>query len=301
METGHPMSQQLAVVPVPAVVFAVGVLVACASACVVLGLTEAGADRSPAPARRGAPWEGAGGGRVAAGVAVGFVALLATRWIVLAVAASLITIFWGRLLHDRSAEDERRRIEGIAKWLEDLRDTLRGSSVGAEEALEQVARRPPDAIRTPTSVFLLRLRQGFRTEDALIDLADALGHPTSDAAIAAIRLVVSGTAGAGRLYRTVDALAAAARDEVSARERIDRTRAVYRASMKRLIGIAVILIAYLRFAAGDLLAPYGTATGQVVLVLPLAMWAACVLWLRRMCRDQVPHSTRLRAPVLDTA
>ena len=41
------------------------------------------------------------------------------------------------LLHDERADEERRRLEGIAKWLEDLRDTLRGSAIGAEEALEQ--------------------------------------------------------------------------------------------------------------------------------------------------------------------
>jgi hypothetical protein len=295
---------QLAVVPVPAVVLAVGALLACACACVFVALLRpppiAPVTTPPRP-RRAPAWEAVGSGRVAAGVAVAFVALLATRWIFLALAAGLLTIFWGRLLRDRRAEDERRRVEGIAKWLEDLRDTLRGSSVGAEEALEQVARRPPEAIREPMSVFLVRLRQGFRTEDALIDLGDALAHPTSDAAVAAIRLVVGGTAGAGRLSRTVDALAAAARDEVSARERVDRTRAVYQASMKRLVVIAVMLIAYLKVAAGDLLAPYGSATGQFVLLFPLAMWAGCVFWLRALCRDHLPHSNRLRSSAMDAA
>ena len=150
-------------------------------------------------------------------------------------APRVLTALWGRLLRDERADDERRRIEGIAKWLEDLRDTLRGSSIGAEEALEHVAARPPDAIREPLATFVFRRRQGFRTEDALTDLADGLAHPTSDAAIAAIRLVVSGTAGAGRLYRTVSALAAAARDEVRAASASTGPRSVYQASMKRLV------------------------------------------------------------------
>ncbi|HAP75804.1 MAG TPA: hypothetical protein DCR14_06940 [Acidimicrobiaceae bacterium] len=232
---------------------------------------------------------GLGGARVAAGAAVAVLVLLATRWLALAVLAGGMATLWGRLLHDRRADEERRRVEGIAKWLEDLRDTLRGSAMGAEEALEHVAARPPVAIAAPLHTFLLRRRQGFRTEDALADLGEALAHPTADAAIAAIRLVVSGTAGAGRLYPTVNALAAAARDEVSARERVDRTRAVYQTSMKRLVIIGGGLLAYLRFMGGDLLDPYSTPAGQVVLLFPLGMWLGCVLWLRSLCRYDLPR------------
>ena len=183
---------------------------------------------------------------------VGFVVLLATRWLLLGAAAGLLTLLWGRLLHDDRADEERARVEAIAKWLEDLRDTLRGSAVGAEAALEQVAMRPPQAIEVALRTFAHRRHQGFRTEDALADLADDLAHPTSDAAIAAIRLVIGGSSSAGRLHGTVDALAAAARDEVTARERIDRTRAVYQQSMQRLVVIGALLVAYLRFAGGDL-------------------------------------------------
>jgi hypothetical protein len=235
-------------------------------------------------------------GRVVAAVVVGFAVLLGTGWVLLAAVAGAMVALWGRLLHDDRADEERRRVEGIAKWLEDLRDTLRGSSVGAEDALEQVAGRPPEAIAQPLRNFVHRRRQGFRTDDALDDLADELAHPTSDAAIAAIRLIVGGTAGAGRLYGTVQALAAAARDEVTARERIDRTRAVYQHSMQRLVVIGALLVAYLRIAGGDLLQPYGTPVGQVVLALPLAMWVGCVLWLRSLCRYESPRRGRGSTP-----
>lgn len=232
-------------------------------------------------------------GRLVAAVVVMFVVLVGTGWVLLALAAGALVALWGRLLHDRRADEERARVEAIAKWLEDLRDTLRGSSVGAEDALEQVASRPPDAIAVPMHHFVLRRRQGFRTDDALADLADELAHPTSDAAIAALRLVVGGSAGAGRLHGTVNALAAAARDEVTARERIDRTRAVYQQSMQRLVIIGLVLVTYLRLAAADLLRPYGTPMGQVVLALPLAMWAGCVMWLRSLCRYELPALGRV--------
>ncbi|MCY7300335.1 MAG: hypothetical protein LH616_14125 [Ilumatobacteraceae bacterium] len=236
---------------------------------------------------------GISGNRIAVGLAGGFLALLASRWLMLALLVGLLIVVWGRLLHDTRADEERTRIEGIAKWLEDLRDTLRGSAIGAEEALEQVAERPPDAIAEPLRTFAHRRRQGFRTEDALADLAEDLAHPTADAAVAAIRLVIGGSTSAGRLYGTVSALAAAARDEVTARERIDRTRAVYQSSMKRLVIIGGLLIAYLRFVGGDLLTPYDTAAGQVVLLLPLGMWMGCVLWLRSLCRYDLPQRYRI--------
>ncbi len=236
---------------------------------------------------------GIGRNRMAVGAAAGVLVLLATRWFFLALLVGLMVVLWGRLLHDDRAQAERARIEGIAKWLEDLRDTLRGSSVGAEEALEQVAMRAPDSIAGPLRRFAQRRRQGFRTEDALADLADDLAHPTSDAAIAALRLVVGGSTSAGRLYGTVDALAAAARDELTARERIDRTRAIYQSSMKRLVIIGAVLVAYLRFAGGDLLRPYDSPMGQVVLLLPLGMWVGCVLWLRSLCRYDLPARYRV--------
>lgn len=231
--------------------------------------------------------------RVAMGLAAAFVVLLATRWVLLAALTAGMVAGWGRLLHDRRADVERERIEGIAKWLEDLRDTLRGSSTGAEEALEQVAMRPPAAVSEPLHRFVRRRRQGFRTEDALADLADELAHPVSDAAIAAIRMVIGGSTSSGRLFGTVNALATAARDEVAARERIDRTRAIYQSSMQRLVIIGALLIAYLRFAGGGLLQPYDTAVGQVVLLLPLSMWLGCVLWLRSLCRYELPPRYRV--------
>lgn len=251
-----------------------------------------GAGRRATSASTPGVLEGLGSQRVIAGLATGAVVLLATRWIVLALGACGLVALWGRILHDRRADDERRRIEGIAKWLEDLRDTLRSSSIGAEEALEQVAARPPDSISEALQTFVTRRRQGFRTEDALVDLGDAMAHPTADAAVAAIRLVIGGSAGAGRLYATVDALAAAARDEVTARERVDRTRAVYQHSMKRLVIIGAALVGYLHVAGGDLLDPYDSPGGQLALLLPLAMWGGCIAWLRSLCRYELPTRHR---------
>ncbi len=298
--------------PVPAVVMAVIVLIAAVLICLGLGLglgvgvgvgvgvsvgtrsrNADGATPPPATASTPSFFAGLGRERIAIAVGIAFLVLLTTSWPVLALAAGVLAALWGRLMHDDRAEQERLKVGAIATWLEDLRDTLRGSSVGAEEALESVALRPPEAISAALTTYAVRRRQGFRTEDALSDLAEDLAHPTSDAAIGAIRLVVGGAAGAGRLYTTVNALASAARDEVRTRERVDRVRTVYLSSMKRLVIIAACLIGYLRLAAGSLLEPYATPTGQAFLLIPLAMWAGCVYWLRSLCRYELPQRYRI--------
>ena len=279
--------------PPTAVAVAVCLLLAAAVASVLHGCRPRTAASAATSASTPSVLSGVSGNRVAAGMAAGVLVLFATRWVPLALTVGGMVVFWGTLLHDTRADDERRRIEGIAKWLEDLRDTLRGSAIGAEEALEQVALRPPTTIAGPLRTFVHRRRQGFRTEDALADLADDLAHPTADAAIAAIRLVIGGNTSAGRLYGTVNALSLAARDEVTARERIDRTRAIYHSSMKRLVVIGAALVGYLELAGGDMLAPYDTAIGQVVLLLPLSMWLGCIFWLRSLCRYELPARYRV--------
>lgn len=280
--------------PTAAVVLAVVVLALGVIACAVTAFAPSRHRSAPTSAAPSTSlFRGLGADRFALGAMVGILTLLTTRWVLLAAAMAVLAAVWTRLMHDDRAAVERRRVEAIATWLEDLRDTLRGSSVGAEEALEQVAQRPPDALREPFTTYAVRRQQGLRTEDALRELAEQIAHPTSDAAVAAIRLVVTGAAGSGRLFTTVDALAAAARDEVRARERIDRTRSVYQSSMKRLVVIAAALIAYLRFAAGPLLDPYATPAGQVVLAIPLGLWMVCVMWLRTMCRYEMPRRYRI--------
>ena len=63
--------------------------------------------------------------------------------------------------------------------------------------------------------------------------------------------------------------------------------------MKRLVVIGALLVGYLRFAGGDLLAPYATPSGQVMLVLPLGMWLGCILWLRSLCAYEAPERYRI--------
>ena len=63
--------------------------------------------------------------------------------------------------------------------------------------------------------------------------------------------------------------------------------------MKRLVILGGLLVAYLRLVGGDLLTPYDSAVGQAVLLLPLGMWTGCVVWLRSLCRYELPRRYRI--------
>jgi tight adherence protein B len=231
--------------------------------------------------------------RLVLGVACGALVMLLTGWVPVGLAACALVVLWGRIFSSSRAAHERRRLEAIAKWLEDIRDLVRGSGLSLEQALEQTAGAPPMGLREELTRFAARCRHGWDREEALMALADELDHPTADAAIAAVLMAI-GTSGA-RLVTAVTTLAEVARDEVAARERSDRLRSIYESSMRRLIAIAVAIIGFLRISSAELLAPLARPAGQAWLVLPLAVWAGCLWWLRRLSHYELPRRYRLRA------
>jgi Flp pilus assembly protein TadB len=258
-------------------------------------LLVASAFASPPPPRRAGSSTRTtiGGERIAGAAVTGTLAVLATGWVLAGLAAAGLIVCWGRIFTSKRAAAERRRLEAIAKWLEDIRDLVRGSGLSLEQALEQSAAAPPVALQDELSRLLARTRQGWELDHALLALADELGHPTADAAIAAIVMAV-GTSGA-RLVTAVTTLAEVARDEVGARERSDRLRSVYESSMRRLIVIAIGIIGFLRITSAELLEPLRTPPGQAWLALPLGVWVACLWWLRRLSRYEVRRRYRLRS------
>lgn len=218
-----------------------------------------------------------------AAVLAGLAVLLFTRWPV-AAACTVVTVTGWKWLFVSSADADvdRIKLDAIGRWLGDLRDVLHRSSVAIERALEMVAEDSVGVLRDPLARFVLRRRQGVRIPEALVEFADTVAHPTADAAVAALILVVDGGAGGGRLDQTLDELAAATRDEQRARSEIDRLRRMYQRAMRRLVVMTIAFIAGLVAFAPDLLEPYRSVEGQLWLLIPVGMWAGCLVWLRRI-------------------
>ena len=162
--------------------------------------------------------------------------LAVTRWVVAALAAAVLVVVWSSLFQSAGATVERRRVAAIAKWLEDLRDLQRGSNLDLPQALDRSAFRAPKDIDNELARYVDRVRHHTPIERALLELAADLDHPTSDLAIAAM-LFAYGHASGSTLYDTFEELAATARDELTARDQIDRVRVRFESSMRRMIVI----------------------------------------------------------------
>ena len=261
--------------------FATGLLAMAAVAAVVLAF------RTPAPR----PARAAGARRrvgvspatLAAAIAAGLLVLVVTRWLVAAAAAVGLVVVWSGLFQSSVATAERRRVAAIAKWLEDLRDLQRGSNLDLPQALDRSALRAPKDIEAELGRFVDRMRHHSPLDEALLALAVELDHPTSDMAIAAM-LFAYGHASGSTLYDTFEELAVSARDELAARDQIDRLRTRFESAMRRMVVILAALIAYLLVASGETLAEYDTATGQAYLVVPIAIWGFALWWLRSLSR-----------------
>ena len=253
---------------------------------------------TPSPPKLDTPSLGTASDRrlALAGLVAGFCVLAATRWPVAAVAAGVFVASWRWLFTSTENADDRATIEAVAQWLEDLRDVVRRSSVAIENAVELVAEDATGVLAEPMYRFLLHRRQGRSLPDSLAVLADDIAHPTADAGVAAIILVVGGGAGGGRIYDTLDELSMAARDEMRARDEIDRTRRVFQRAMRRLVVMTVVFVAGLAVFASDLLSPYRTFEGQVWLLVPCGLWATCLVMLRRLTRYDLGTRYRLRLP-----
>ena len=273
-----------------AIAFAVGLLTCAGVMLVIFGLTPAvPKSASEKPRKFALPTPGRG----LAAVIVGFLLFVVSGWVLAGAVGGLVVFSWGRVFRSTVATGDRVRLEAIAKWLEDLRDVVRGSNLSMESALEQTAGSPPTAIASELSRFVGLRRRAVPIEECLLQLADDLAHPTSDSAIAAMLLAV-GTSGAS-LAATLSSLAIVARDEVAARTKSDRMRSTYESTMRRLVILAFGIVGFLRFFASEMLRPLSTPAGQLWLIVPIGVWVGSTVWLRSLAGYELPRRYRLRA------
>jgi Flp pilus assembly protein TadB len=172
-----------------------------------------------------------------------------------------------------SADDEIAKVEAIATWTEQIRDTM-NASAGLQQSLVVTATNGPAAIQTELTAFARRAPRADLAE-ALRQLGVDLRHPAADLVIAG--LVSATELDAGRLVPLLSRLASSIRDEAHMRVRIEVSRARVRASMK-IVGFFVGLTMLLMVIVGrELLRGYESAAGQVWLlivgsVVVLAIW-----------------------------
>lgn len=173
-----------------------------------------------------------------------------------------------------SADDEIAKVEAIATWTEQVRDTM-NASAGLQQSLVATATNGPVVIGRELAAFARRAPRGDLA-GALRQLGRDLDHPASDLVIAG--MVSATELDAGRLTPLLSRLAGSIRDEAHMRVRIEVSRSRVRTSMK-IVGFFVVATMFSLVLFGrDLLSGYRSAAGQLWLlvvggVVVLAIWA----------------------------
>lgn len=216
-------------------------------------------------------------------LSVGLIALVITRWpLALPLGAGGVLAMQG--LGPGGGADTIAALESIAVWSEMLRDTLAGAS-GLSQALIATAETAPLPLRPAVTTLARRLEGGVALERALRELADALADPAADMVVAA--LVMASKERAQRLGELLSALATSVRDEVGMRLRIEASRASSRTAVRMITGFSLALFAVMALFARAYLAPYSSATGQLVLALVGGLFALGLWLMASMIRPKL--------------
>lgn len=226
-----------------------------------------------------------GGVRLAAACGVGALATVITRWPVAFPIGVVATIGIPSLFGQTSAALAVAKLEAIATWTEMLHSTL-AASAGLNQAIMATAPMSPVPIRAATLALAGRLRAGMYNQDALILFAEEVSDPSTDRVVCA--LILASSSRAQRLGDLLGALADSTREDVAVRLRIETSRASSRSGVRTVIVFSVAFAAVLAVLAHSYLVPFGTPTGQVILVAIGALYAAGLTLMVRMTKPRPP-------------
>jgi tight adherence protein B len=172
--------------------------------------------------------------------------------------------------------------------LEELR--VQTSSLGRSipQALFEVGRRAPEELRP---AFDAAHREWLVTTDfprTIAVLQDLLADPTADAALET--LLVAHEIGGGGLDRRLHALIEDRTADVQERKDAAAKQAGVRFA-RRFVLLVPMGMAFVGMQIGNARSAYATTSGQLVVVVALAMIAGCWLWAGRIMR--LPHEQRV--------
>jgi len=217
---------------------------------------------------------------------LGVLALLATRWVVAGIGVALLAYSWRSLSGAAAERKAMIRLEGLATWTESLRDTIAGA-VGLEQAIPASTRIADSSIIGPLQQLVDRLHTRVPMHQALRRFADDLDDPSADMIIAAL-IINSRLRGPG-LRDLLGALADSVREELDMRRKVNSSRRSTRRSVQIVIGVSVSMALALAILDHTFLTPYDGPGGQLILAVIGAVYAAGIVWLRRLARFESPQ------------
>jgi Flp pilus assembly protein TadB len=216
-----------------------------------------------------------------------------TRWFVAAAAAAAVAAWLPSVLRTTAAGRRTERLEAIATWTELLRDTL-SAAAGLGQAITATAELAPRPIREAVAALAARLSSGVVMEDALRAFAADVNEPSADLVVCALLLAAS--AQSQRLTELLGALATSCREEVAMSLRVEAGRASARSSVRTVVLFSLAFAALLLVVAHAYLAPFGTVTGQLVLLVVCACYSLGLWMMARLVRPRHSHRLLQRSP-----
>ena len=244
-----------------------------------VGLPERDASKPPLFTRRTG---GQLSRRLVIGGAAALVALVLSRWVVLAIGVGLLAAYWDSIAGGGGPEKiSQARLEGLASWTESLRDTIAGA-IGLEQAIPATAATAAPVLRPSLNLLVDRLRIREPLPDALLAFADDLDDPSADAILAA--LVLNARLRGPGLRDVLTSLAASAREELDMRGRVIAARRSIRRSVRIVVLIVMSVVGLMVVFNRDSVSAYNTFVGQIVLAIAAALFAGGILWLRRLAQ-----------------
>jgi Flp pilus assembly protein TadB len=224
--------------------------------------------------------------RASAASVVAVTFLIVTGWLLPAGVAGVATwiISGGYLRSGTPTPVTLARLDGLASWIESVRDLL----LAGEQTMGAVAasaRSCPAAIRP--SVRRLAASLGRRDpEEALRRFAAEIDDPVAD--LVAVGLLIAIRRGA-RTAAVLSALAEQTRFLAERRRLVEAERAPARREVRVLTGLMSALLAALLLAGrSSFLDAYDTPSGQVVLVVAILAFAGLVARTQTLSRFPTP-------------
>ncbi len=217
-----------------------------------------------------------------AGVAAGAL----TRWPVAAVltTAAMLTLP-GLLGPDRATARRTERMEALALWTEMLRDTL-SAAAGLEQAVLTTAAIAPAPLQRELRRLAASIRSSQPLPAVLRTFADEVDDPLADVVVAA--LVTAAERQASQLAALLGELADSVREQVAMRQRIDAGRASIRTGVRVTVTVTLGMAVGLTVFNRPYLDPFNTLTGQLLLAVVGALFAASFAWLTAIGRLHEP-------------
>ncbi len=229
---------------------------------------------------------GLAGVRGIVALAAGAIALVATRWAVAGIGVAVLAFSWRGM---SGAAGERRalaRLEALATWTESLRDTIAGAA-GLEQAIPASLRVAAPSLQQPLLRLVDRMHTRVPLPDALLRFAGDLDDPGADLIIAA--LVINARLRGPGLRDLLGSLSGSVREELDMRRRVNADRRSTRRSVQIVVLVSVGMALSLAVLDHSFLAPYDGLSGQLVLIVVVAVYAAGIGWLRRLARFETPQ------------